>query len=113
MFTKINSLINKLYEGGGVSVELTEIPNCCKGSQQEFEEDEDEEEELEEGLFSKKVDHGKVVRVRNKLGDVEKVSNLSNRANLIKARLKSRTPQANLSRKHSNLVRKRQVDGER
>ena len=111
MFTKINKLARTICEGGGVAVELTESPR--HDSEESESEEDDDEEELKEGLFTKKVEHGKVKSVRNKLGDVEEVDDLHNNANLVKARIKARTPQAKLARKHSMLIRRRQVDGER
>jgi len=110
MFKRINELVRIICEGGGAAVEITESPRRHDGEETDSE---DEEDELKEELFTKKVEHGKVKDVRNKLGDVEKVDDLHNNATLVKARLKSRTPQAKLAKKHSLLIRRRKVDGER
>lgn len=113
MFSRINKLINKLYEAGGVDVEITESPRSSSCKKTEPDEDEDEEDELREELFTKKVKHGEVKSVRNSLGDVEEVEDLHNNANLVKARLKARTPKAKLNKKYSMMIRRRKVDGER
>jgi len=112
MFDKIHKLINIICEGGGAVVEITESP--LHDDREELEPDnEDEEDELKEELFTKRVEHSIVKNVRNRLGGVDGVANLHNNANLIKARIKARTPQANLARKQSMMVRRRKIDGDR
>lgn len=92
-------------EGGGVALELVADRHIEK--KRYSEDDEDDEENLEEKLFDKNVRGGKVVTTRNTdYKDLRhQVKDPKRDANLIKARVHSRTPSANLKRRQSMRVR--------
>lgn len=101
MINNIKKLLSYISEGGGVAVDPTENP---------LPDDEEDEDCFNEELFDKKVVHGRVKITRKKPEKENTMTDLKNNSNLIKARLKSQTPQAKLSRKHSMLVRRRKID---
>lgn len=114
----IKNYLNKI-EAGGVSDYLINSPIYY------YNDDEEEEEEVEllnsknknkirvkEKLFNKKVVDSEVKTTKVKPGDdlIKPVKNVKDNANLMKARIKSRTPQANFKRKKSMTVRRLRVD---
>lgn len=111
MFNNILKYLKEISEGAG-AIDASEPSNDRKRKCFDDEYSEDDEESFDEEIFDTKVKHGKVLKTRRTMGDVEKVADIHNNANLVKARLKSNTPKAKVNKKHSMLVRKRLVDRE-
>lgn len=112
MINKVKKLLEYLIdEGGGAVVDILEAPYDHKPELTDEDDEEEEDDSKSEELFDKKVRDGKVITTKRDFKpDREPMVDVKNNANLMKARIKSRTPSANIKRKHSMLVRSRKID---
>lgn len=113
MINEVARLLEYLLgEGGGVCVDITEP---IEDSKPEITDEDEDEDDKSEELYSQHVENGKLVTKRNEFGahKREPMTNVKDNANLIKARIRAQTPQANFKRKHSMDVRRRKIDGNR
>ena len=119
MIQRLKRLLEYIMsEGGGIVVDVTEpvIPRKPELTDDDEEsDDEDDDEDKSEELFNQRVKDGKVITTRNdfKPDDRESMVDVKDNANLIKARIRARTPSANFKRKHSMEVRRRKIDNNR
>jgi major membrane immunogen (membrane-anchored lipoprotein) len=115
MIQKVKRLLEYLMgEAGGCDVDILDPSAYPQKKSELTDEDEDEDSKSEE-LFKQHVRDGKVIKTKNDFqpDDRRELVDLKDNANLIKARIKSRTPSANIKRKQSMLVRKRKIDHDR
>jgi hypothetical protein len=108
----------EIIEAGGVDDYIINSPIYYYDDEEDEDEDLDnlkDKIEMEENIFDKRVEDGKIITTKREPGEdlFEPISDLKNNANLIKARIKARTPKSNLKRKKSMRVRKRDVDRDR
>lgn len=115
MIQKIKKLLEYIVsEAGGVDVDITEPSSIYSRKPELTDEDEEEDQDKSEELYKQHVKDGKVITTRNNMiPDREGMTDVKNNANLIKARIKSRTPSANIKRKHSMLIHRRKIDHDR
>lgn len=115
MIRNIRKLVDYLNEDVGFIHYLLHNSDTIE-DEYDYEDDEDEDyDELTEELFDKKVKYGKVIVTRNQDHKdlIHTEHDPKDNANLIKARVKARTPSANLKRRQSMMVRKRKIDRDR
>lgn len=111
MISRIQQILEYFIgEAGGVSFYVTNDGT-----------DEDElegkyskiDDNLEEDIFKKKVKDGKIIYKVNDFEPEDTLDDSGRNINLVKARLMSKTPSANIKRRQSMSVRRRYIDKDR